>query len=262
MKQEGEKGSGSRFGHLYVSYCFRSGCCCSQLWEKSFRLCGNVLGNQKWLHLKSPSWWSAFGTKKEHCKKSWTSVLFEALFNTFAAWLCIYCLPSPLSPREFWVNLHLDHKVSYMSSLYLMWNALWGALKECCHLGKLIKGSASCSLHVKEYLQILLLCCFPVSLSTVTLCTGDLWRGHAMGGSFSCSSSEREGLPTVSISLLWLIQWLVDLLDLAESHDLINHQQCFLISLCVATNGLVSLPRMELNWKQACFFLFCCHAKG
>lgn len=44
-----------------------------------------------------------------------------------------------------------------------MWNALLGALKECCHLGKLIKGSANCSLHVKEYLQILLFPCFPLN---------------------------------------------------------------------------------------------------
>lgn len=61
------------------------------------------------------------------------------------------------------MNLHLDHEVRYMSSLYLMWNALLGASKECCHLGKLIKGSASCSLHGKEYLQILLLPCLPLN---------------------------------------------------------------------------------------------------
>lgn len=33
--------------------------------------------------------------KKKNRKQSWTSVLFEALFNTFAAWICISFLPSP-----------------------------------------------------------------------------------------------------------------------------------------------------------------------
>lgn len=33
--------------------------------RESFRLCGNFFGNPKWLLLKSPSWWSEFGTKRK-----------------------------------------------------------------------------------------------------------------------------------------------------------------------------------------------------
>lgn len=47
--------------------------------------------------------------------------------------------------------------------------------------------------------------CFPISLSTGHLSRVALWKGHAMGGNFSWSSSEREGLPTVPSSLLWLV---------------------------------------------------------
>ena len=103
--------------------------------------------------------------------------------------------------------------------------------------------------------------CFPTSLATGNLCRVDLPRGQGMGGSFPCSSSEREGLLTVSTSLVWLIQWLVDLFASVESHDLISHQQSLLISPGVTTNRLVSLPRTELKWKQSYFRFLCHHVK-
>lgn len=103
--------------------------------------------------------------------------------------------------------------------------------------------------------------CFPTSLATGSLCRVELRRGQAMGGSFPCSSSEREGLPPVSTSLVWLIQWLVDLFASVESHDLISRQQSLLISPVVTTNRLVSLPRTELKWKQSYFRFLCHHVK-
>lgn len=38
--------------------------------------------------------------KKENCKKSWTSILFEVLFNTFAACLCISFRPPTPHPMR------------------------------------------------------------------------------------------------------------------------------------------------------------------
>lgn len=64
-------------------------------------LCENFLGNQKWLPLKSPSWWSAFGTKRKNHKKGWTSVFFEALSHTLALWSRVSFLPILYSPEDF-----------------------------------------------------------------------------------------------------------------------------------------------------------------
>lgn len=75
-------------------------CCCPQLSKKAFRLCGNFLGNREWLHLKSPSWWSAFG---QHLEQKGT--LQEEL-DKYSLWsavrhicsLALHLLPLPDSP--------------------------------------------------------------------------------------------------------------------------------------------------------------------
>lgn len=132
-----------------------------------------------------------------------------------------------------------------------MWNALLGALKEWP-----IKKISEPFLQVGQYLQNLPL---PISLSTGNLSRGALWKGLAMGGSFSCSSSEREGLPTVPSSLEWsLASWFICLSSILWPYQSLAELSD---SLHVTTNGLVSLPRTELNKKQPGFPFFCCHVK-
>lgn len=80
-------------------------CCCLQLSKKAFRLCGNFLGNEEWLHLKSPSWWSAFGQHLEQKGKLQEELdkysLWSAVRHICSLALPLLILPDSPPPWEF-----------------------------------------------------------------------------------------------------------------------------------------------------------------